>query len=84
MIYICFFDSHSHGEHGFSSVDGRSILISFLSLDDLVGNMYAFYNSMRIEMRLQFDHLPVSIRKYNQKQDCADQNLNTNEASWYS
>ena len=48
-----FFDSHSHGEHGLSSVDGRSILMSFSSLDDLVGYMYAFYDSMRINMSLQ-------------------------------
>ena len=52
MIYICFFDSHSHGENGLSSVDGRSILIAFSSLDDLVGFMYAFYDSMRIDMSL--------------------------------
>ena len=76
-----FFDSHSHGEHGLSSVDGRSILISFPSLDDLVGYMYAFYDSMRIDMSLQFNLLPVGIRKYNQTQDCVDQNLDTNEAS---
>ena len=43
--------------------------------------MYAFYDSMRIDMSLQFDLFPVSIRKYNEKQDCADQNLNINEAS---
>ena len=69
-----FFDSHSHGKDGLSSVDGRSVLISFLSLDDLVGYMYAFYDSMRIDMGLQFDLLPVRIRKYNPKKDCVDQN----------
>ena len=36
--------------------------------------MYAFYDSMRIDMGLQFDLLPVRIRKYNPKKDCADQN----------
>ena len=61
-----FFDSHSHGKNGLSSVDGRSVLISFSSLDDLVGYMYSFYDSMRIDMSLQFDLLPVSIIKDNQ------------------
>ena len=76
-----FFYSHSHGEHGLSSVNVRSILIPFSSLDYLVGYMCAFYDSMRIDMSLQSDLLPVDIRKYTQKQDCADQNLDTNEAS---
>ena len=74
-----FFDSHSHGENGLSSVDGRSILIAFSSLDDLVGYMYAFYDSMRIDMSLQFDLLPVRIRKHTSEQECAGQNLNTME-----
>ena len=69
-----FFDSHSHGKDGLSSIDGRSVLISFFSLDDLVGYMYAFYDSMRIDMGLQFDLLPVRIRKYNPKNDCVDLN----------
>ena len=69
-----FFDSHSHGKDGLSSIDGRSVLISFSSLDNLVGYMYAFYDSMRIDMGLQFDLLPVRIRNYNPKKDCADQN----------
>ena len=72
-----FFYSHSHGENGLSSVDGRSILIAFSSLDDLVGYMYAFYDSMRIDMSLQFDLLPVRLRKHTSKQDCAGQNLGT-------
>ena len=62
-LYI-FFDSHSHGEHGLSSVDGKSILISFSSLDDLVGYLYAFYDSMKIDMNLQFDLLPVNVRNF--------------------
>ena len=59
-----FFDSHSHGEHGLSSVDGKSILMSFSSLDDLVGYLYAFYDSMKIDMNLQFDLLPVNVRNF--------------------
>ena len=73
-----FFDSHSHGKDGLSSIDGRSVLISFSSLDDLYGYMYAFYDSMRIDMGLQFDLLPVRIRKCNPKKDCVD--LNKGEA----
>ena len=57
-----FFDSHSHGEHGLSSVDGKSILISFSSLDDL--DLYAFYDSMKIDMNLQFDLMPVNVRNF--------------------
>ena len=38
--------------------------------------MYAFYDSMKIDMGLQFDLLPVRIRKYNPKKDCVDQNKN--------
>ena len=76
-----FFESHSHGEHGLSSVDGKSILISFSSLDDLVGYMYAFYDSMKLDMNLQFDLLPVNIRIYDPKPGCQVQNLNTVESS---
>ena len=36
--------------------------------------MYAFYDSMKIDMGLQFDLLPVRIRKYNPKKGCVDQN----------
>ena len=41
--------------------------------------MYAFYDSMRIDMSPQFDLLPVRIRKHTSKQECAGQNLNTME-----
>ena len=41
--------------------------------------MYAFNGSMRIDMSLQFDLLPVRIRKLTSKQECAGQNLNTME-----
>ena len=40
-LYV-FFDSHSHGENRLSSADGRSILVSFSCLDDLISYMYAF------------------------------------------
>ena len=59
-----FFDSHSHGEDGLSSYDGTSILMMFSSLEDLIAYLYAFYESMRIDMTMQFDLLPISIRKH--------------------
>ena len=73
-----FFDSHSHGENGLSSADGRSILVSFSCLDDLVSYLYVFYDNMRIDMSLQFDFLPVTFRKYDQKQNCQEQNHKPN------
>ena len=42
--------------------------------------MYAFYDSMKIDMSLQFDLLAVSITKYNPKQDGVDKNLKNVEA----
>ena len=58
-----FFDSHSHGENGLSSSDGTSILMSFSCLEDLIAYLYAFYESMRIDLTVQFDLLPISTRK---------------------
>ena len=61
-LYV-FFDSHSHGENGLSSSDGTSILMSFSCLEDLIAYLYEFYESMRIELTMQFDLMPISIRK---------------------
>ena len=58
-----FFDSHSHGEDCLSSSDGTSILMSFSCLEDIIAYLYAFYDSMRIDLTMQFDLLPVSVRK---------------------
>ena len=58
-----FFDSHSHGEDALSSSDGTSILMLFSCLEDLIAYLYAFYESMKIDMTVQFDLLPISIRK---------------------
>ena len=58
-----FFDSHSHGEDGLSSYDGTSILMMFSSLEDPIAYLYAFYESMIIDMTMQFDLLPISVRK---------------------
>ena len=68
-----FFDSHSHGQNGLSSGDGTSIMISFSCLDDLVKYLYTFYDSMKIDTSLQFDFLPVSVRKSNREQSSKDQ-----------
>ena len=61
-VYV-FFDSHSHGENGLSSSDGTSILMLFSCLEDLVAYLYAFYESMCIDLTMQFDLMPISIRK---------------------
>ena len=58
-----FFDSHSHGEDCLSSSDGTSILMSFSCLEDIIAYLYAFYDSMRIDLTMQFDLLPISVRK---------------------
>ena len=65
-LYI-FFDSHSHGKNALASSEGTSVLMSFKSLDDLVTYLYAFYHSLKIDMTLQFDLLPLTIRSYQQK-----------------
>ena len=65
-LYI-FFDSHSHGKNALASSEGTSVLMSFKSLDDLVTYLYAFYHSLNIDMTLQFDLLPLTIRSYQQK-----------------
>ena len=61
-LYV-FFDSHSHGENGLASSDGTSILMLFSCLEDLIAYLYAFYESMRIDLTVQFDLLSISIRK---------------------
>ena len=35
----------------------------FSCLEDLIAYLYAFYESMKIDMTVQFDLLPISIRK---------------------
>ena len=59
MGYIHFY-SHYHGENRLSATDGASSLIIFSSLDDLVTNIYAFYDSMKLDTNLQFDFLPIN------------------------
>ena len=67
-----FFDSHCHGHNGLSATDGVSCLITFSSLDDLVTYMYAFYDSMKLDTNLQYDFLPINVKKAYNKQSYKD------------
>ena len=80
-MYV-FFDSHSHGENGLSSNDGTSCLITFTSVNDLVTYMYAFYDSLNLDTNtnLQFDFLPIKIKKTKETQSCEDQMEHNMEA----
>ena len=78
-LYV-FFDSHSHGENGLSSSDGASSLITFSNLNDLVTYLYAFYDSMKLETYLQFDFLPMNVRKCEDKQSYKDEMASHMEA----
>ena len=75
-----FFDSHSHGENGLSSSDGASNLITFSNLNDLVTYLYAFYDSMKLDTYLQFDFLPMNVRKCEDKQSYKDEMASHMEA----
>ena len=78
-MYV-FFDSHSHGENGLSSIDGSSCLITFSSIDDLVTYMYALYDSLNLNTNLQFDFLPIKIKKNEETQSYKDQMDSSMEA----
>ena len=58
-----FFYSHSHGEDGLSSNDGTTILMLFSCLEDFIAYLYVLYESMRMDLTMQFDLSPISIRK---------------------
>ena len=68
-----FFDSHCHGHNGLSASDGASSLITFSSLDDLVRYMYAFYDSMKLDTSMQYDFLPIYVKKSQNKQSYKDE-----------
>ena len=78
-LYV-FFDSHSNGENGLSSSDGASSLITFSNLNDLVTYLYAFYDSMKLDTYLQFDFLPMNVRKCEDKQSYKDEMASHMEA----
>ena len=68
-----FFDSHCHGHNGLSATDGASCLMTFSSQDDLVTYMYAFYDSMKLDTNLQYDFLPINVKKSQNKQSYKDE-----------
>ena len=68
-----FFDSHCHGHNGLSATNGASCLMTFSSLDDLVTYMYAFYDSMKLDTNLQYDFLPINVKKSQNKQSYKDE-----------
>ena len=78
-LYVIF-DSHSHGENGLSSSDGASSLITFSNLNDLVTYLYAFYDSMKLDTYLQFDFLPMNVRKCEDKKSYKDEMASHMEA----
>ena len=56
------FDSHSHGKSTLNEPflnDGKSIIIGFSSLDELVQYLYSFYTSIHIDLNSQFEVLPI-------------------------
>ncbi|CAG2217272.1 unnamed protein product [Mytilus edulis] len=63
QIYY-FFDSHSHSECTLNNPldsSGKSILIGFADLHDLVSYLYAFYTSLKIDLDSQYEILSVCI-----------------------
>ena len=60
--FYVFFDSHSHGKNGLSSSDASSILIYFSCLENLISYLYALYDSKAIDMSLQCDLMPVTVK----------------------
>ena len=72
LLYLkgayAFFDSHCHGQNGLSATDGASSVITFSSLDDQVRYMYAFYDSFKLETSMQYDFLPINVKKSQNKQ----------------
>ena len=71
-----YFDSHSHEENGLLSSDGASCLITFFNHDALVSYLYAFYDRIKLDTThtyLQFDFLPINVKKSEEKQSYEDQ-----------
>ena len=58
-----FFDSHSHGKNGLLSSGGSLILTYSSCLKDLISYLYALYDSMAIDMSLQFDLMPDTEKR---------------------
>ncbi|VDI56163.1 Hypothetical predicted protein [Mytilus galloprovincialis] len=78
QIYY-FFDSHSHSECTLNNPldsSGKSILIGFADLHDLVSYLYAFYTSLKIDLDSQYEILPVCISCEDTEKDVTKQMQN--------
>ena len=47
--------------------------MTFSSLDDLITYMYAFYDSLKLDTGLQFDFLPINLKRCEEKLSCKDE-----------
>ncbi|CAG2236684.1 unnamed protein product [Mytilus edulis] len=71
-----FFDTHSHSECTLNNPldsSGKSILIGFADLHDLLSYLYAFYASLQIDLDSQFEILPVCISSKDTDKDVTKQ-----------
>ena len=56
-----FFDSHSHGKDGLSSVDGTAVKVIFDEMGKLLDFLFLFYHSCGISMTCQFEIQSLSV-----------------------
>ncbi|CAG2215288.1 unnamed protein product [Mytilus edulis] len=71
-----FFDTHSHSECTLNNPldsSGKSILIGFADLHDLLSYLYGFYTSLQIDLDSQFEILPVCISSKDTDKDVTKQ-----------
>ncbi|CAG2205014.1 unnamed protein product [Mytilus edulis] len=71
-----FFDTHSHSECTLNNPldsSGKSILIGFADLHDLLSYLYAFYTSLQIDLDSQYEILPVCISSKDTDKDVTKQ-----------
>ncbi|CAG2211540.1 unnamed protein product [Mytilus edulis] len=71
-----FFDTHSHSECALNNPldsSGKSILIGFADLHDLLSYLYGFYTSLQIDLDSQFEILPVCISNKDTDKDVTKQ-----------
>ncbi|CAG2256068.1 unnamed protein product [Mytilus edulis] len=71
-----FFDTHSHSECALNNPldsSGKSILIGFADLHDLLSYLYAFYTSLQIDLDSQYEILPVCISSKDTDKDVTKQ-----------
>ena len=58
-----FFDSHSHGQDGLSSVDGTAVKVIFDEIWKLLDFLFSFYHSCGISMICQFEIQSLSVKE---------------------